>query len=227
MENLEKVAEKMRPLIEVAFEHDFSPNTGFVSVLLEAESAISASLPDWMEIMDGIHLEFHVTNCLLHWEWLTAKYEQQEPFQFVQRIQELEQEFEHISLDDDQIVAFLCELPDNEQQSILADLNLHQQGVTWKVLLSDVQSHWHMFYTHLLEKYEKPEIYLDYLRVTIPKRWENSLPIIEDFLKQQDYSRSLTVIQEALASLVENYGVDKSWEPENALLNLSNYQCFY
>lgn len=86
IEDLERVAVQMQPLLQTAFEHGFMPDHGFASALLEAESEISSGLEDWMELTDGLYLEHHLTNCLLQWEWLTAQEQEQNALEFAQRI---------------------------------------------------------------------------------------------------------------------------------------------
>ena len=70
--DLEEVASKMQPLVQTAFEHEFTPDQSFASILQEMEREISDGIPDWMDIDDGIHLEGNVTTCFLKWEWLVA-----------------------------------------------------------------------------------------------------------------------------------------------------------
>ena len=53
---------------------------------------------------------------------------------------------------------------------------------------------------------------------TIPQQWQYGLPVIEDFLAQQDYSQSLNVIQKTLNALLKSNQVDNSWTPETSLL---------
>src|SRR5579883_910412 len=217
-ENLDKVAQKMQPLVMVAFENRFNPDTGFASALLEAESEIRAGIPDWMDIDDGIHLEQYVSASLLLWEWLTVKDARQDAFDFAQTIRQLEEEFECVSLDGDTILDFLTQLSDEEQQCILAGLNANRETTLWKQSLDNTHSHWYEFYMEAIHKYAPPEIYLNNLRATIPQQWQNGLPVIEDFLAKQDYSASLSVIEETLDALLKSKHKDKSWSPETSLL---------
>jgi hypothetical protein len=81
-EDLERVAAQMRSLLQTTFEHEFTPDNGFIPALLEAESAISEGLEDWMELTDGLYLENHLTHCLLQWEWFVTQEQEQNAFQF-------------------------------------------------------------------------------------------------------------------------------------------------
>jgi len=63
--DLERVAQQMRPLLRIAFEHAFVPATSFLEALLEADADIRAAMPEWIYLDDGYAVEAHVTTCLL------------------------------------------------------------------------------------------------------------------------------------------------------------------
>jgi hypothetical protein len=214
--DLEKVAEQMQPLVKTAFENGFTPDKGFASVLLEAENGISDSIPDWMDIDNGIYIEEHTTTCLLEWEWLVGKKEKQDGFYFAQRIREWEEKFSYVCLNHNAVLDFLLQLPDADKECILAGMSAHKETALWKVLLEDVHSNWHQFYIEAIHQYA-PERYLDNLRATIPQQWQNGLPVIEDSLAQQKYQESLTAIEDTVDSLLQSKRCD-SWTPESSLL---------
>lgn len=214
-EDLGKVAAQMQPLLQTAFEHEFTSDRDFTSALLEAESAISSASEDWMEITDGLYLEHHVTRCLLQWEWLMAQ--EQDTFQFAQRIRECELQFHEIELDSDTLFNFFTQLSEAEQRCILTGLTANRESSFWQRTLGDTDSHWHQLYLDLIEHYA-PDRYLDNLRQTIPQQWENGLPIIEALLAEQNYAESSTVVQETLHSLLKSTRGKENWTPEAALL---------
>ncbi len=216
-EDLDKVAEKMRSLLPVAFENGFTPNTGFAPALLEAESQIVCGIPDWMELTEGLGLEVHVTYCLLQWEWLAAQAQQRDAFQFAQRIRQVESDFSQISLDDNTLIDFLCGLPQVDQRCILTGLTNEKETPRWKRVLANTYSPWHLFYMEAINQFT-PERYLDNLRATISQKWRNGLPVIEDLLANNNYAESLTVIQETLTALLQSKRGGKSWTPEASLL---------
>lgn len=216
-EDLERVAAQMHSLLQTAFEHEFAPDYGFVSVLLEAESSISEGLEDWMEITDGLYLEHHLTYCLLQWEWLVAREQEQDAFQFAYHIRECELQFQEIELDSDALFNFFTDLTEVDQRCILTGLTSDRESSFWQRTLGDTNSHWHQLYLHLIEQYA-PDRYLDNLRKTISQQWENGLPIIEALLAEQNYSESLTVIQETIYSLLKSTQGNENWTPEATLL---------
>lgn len=170
-----------------------------------------------MDIDDGIYLEENITNCLLQWEWLVAKSKRKNAFDFTQQVREWEEQFSLISLDDDAVVDFFTQLSETEQQCILAEFSANKEASLWKTTLDNTSSPWHHIYMHLINQYA-PEKYLVNMRATIPQQWQNGLPVIEDFLAQQDYSQSLSVIQETLNALLQSSQVGNSWTPETSLL---------
>jgi hypothetical protein len=216
-EDLERVAAQMRSLLQTAFEHGFTPDHGFVSALLEAESAISEGLEDWMEITDGLYLEHHLTHCLLQWEWLVAQEQKQDAFQFAHHIRGCELQFQEIELDSDALFNFFTDLTEADQRCILTGLTSDRESSFWQRTLGDTNSHWHQLYLHLIEQYA-PDRYLDNLRKTISQQWDNGLPIIEALLAEQNYSESLIVIQETIHSLLKPTRGNENWAPEATLL---------
>ena len=217
VEDLEKVAQNIQPLIETAFEHNFIPDESFAAIIFEMESDISNGIPDWMDIDDGIYLEENITNCFLQWEWLVAQDKRKNAFNFTQQVREWEEQFSLISLEDDAVVDFFTQLSETEQQCILSEFTANKEASLWKTTLDNTSSPWHHIYMHLINQYA-PERYLVNMRATIPQQWQNGLPVVEDFLAQQDYSQSLSVIQETLNALLESNQVDNSWMPETSLL---------
>lgn len=216
-EDLDAVAEKMRSHLPAAFEHDLSPENGFTPALIEAEADIAAGLPDWIEIVDGIGLGDQVTHCLLSWEWLTMQAQGQDGFQFAQRIREIESGFPLMSLDDNELMGFLWELPEADQRCLVEGLTKHKESGLWKVVLGNTYSAWYLYYMEKVNQ-SSPREYLNNLRDTIPQKWNNGLLVIEDLLANEDYAEGLTVVQEMLASMLKSRHRSQPWTPETSLL---------
>jgi hypothetical protein len=217
IEDLEIVANKMQPLIQIAFEHKFSPKPDFVTALLDAETDVASGIPDWMEITDGLYLEQHLTRCVLTGEWLNIQEQGEDAFQFTECIREYEQQFQEVQLDSDTVFGFLINLPEPDRQIILAGLTANKETDLWRSVLADIYSCWQQFYLHLIEQYA-PDRYLKELRKTIPQQWQNGLPIIEELLNDRDYPESLVAIEETLSSLLKPNRSDGSWTPETSML---------
>lgn len=217
IDDLEKVAEKMRPLLQTAFQNNFAPYTSFAEALQEAESDISCAIPEWMEITERFYLEEHLTTCLLEWEWLTALDEEQDAFHFAQRIRTWENNFSFVTLESGSFLDFFTQLSEADQQLVFAGLTTHKETPLCKKCLEDIHSHWHALYMQYTNRYA-PERYLDNLRTTIPQQWQNGLPVIEDLLAKKDYREGLAVIEETLEALLKFTRADQLWSPETSLL---------
>lgn len=215
--DLESVADKMLPLLQTAFEHEFTPDRDFAAALLEAEAEVSGGIPDWMEITDGLYIERQLTHCVLQWEWLTVQEQGQDAFHFAQRIRQYEQQFREVKFDSDAVLNFLTQLSETDRQRILTGLTVDKETSLWKRVLDNTYSHWHHLYLHLVEQYA-PDRYLENLRETIPQQWQNGLPIIDALLTEQNYAESLVVIEETLQALLKSNRGDTSWTPEASLL---------
>lgn len=213
---LEEIAKKMRPLMGIAVEQNFWPDISFVEALTAAEDNISAAMPEWI-YLESFHLEENLTFCLLEWEWLKFNEEEQDAFAFARHILDLEDSFTYVNLDGNAFLDFFIQLPQPVQQAIFKGLTQHKDTPPWQSELSSVYSEWHIFYMHCVEQYA-PEKYLDNLRATIPQQWQNGLPVIEDYLAQQDYDESLKVIEETIPALLKAEQIREGWTPEMTLL---------
>ncbi len=217
VEDLEPVAEIMRPLVQMAFEDAWSPAVEFAAAMHEAEIEIADAMPPWVEIHDGFYLEGHMTTCLLMGEWWLAVGEGQDAFGFAQRIREWETQFKYVHLQDDAFLAFFMQLSEADQRLVFEGLSAHHQTSLWQASLDNSHAAWHRLYLHGIEQYA-PERYLYTLRPTIPQQWQNGLPIIEDLVAKQDYTESLAVIEECLASMLRFALRGQVWHPEKTLL---------
>lgn len=217
VEDLEKVAAKMLPLVQTAYENRFEPDTGFGAAIIDAEDEISIALPEWIEITNGFELQENLTLCLLTWEWLLADEEQEGAFGFVQRVRQWEEEFGHSGLDRQTLVDFCAQVGEADQRSILEGISAHKQDPIWKLVLGNTFSPWHGIYTHYLNRYA-PERFLDQLRIDIPQEWQAGLPVLADLLKRQEYGECLAVAREMTDSLVRSRTRANEWTPQTGLL---------
>lgn len=216
-EDLDNVAEKMRSHLPAAFEHGLAPETGFAPELPEALADIKAGIPDWIEIMDGISLGEQVTYCLLSWEWLMMQDQGQNAFQFAERVREIELSWASMSLDNNELIGFLCELPQLAQTSIVEGITQQKETPVWKSVLGQPYAAWYLYYMDKANE-SAPEQYLNNLRQTIPQKWNNGLPVVEDLLSDEDYTEAMAVIEEMMTSLLKFHRGVQSWTPETSLL---------
>ena len=217
VEDLEKLAGKMRPQLQTAFQNSFSPDDGFAQALLAATKEVAAALPDWMGTIEGFFLEGNLTNCLLEWEWLATVAAGQDAFAFARRIRAWEHRASHVSLNDEVFPEFFTKLPEEEQQTVFEGLNRHKTEVLWEDHLENTYSHWHALYMYWIDRFT-PEQYLVELRATIEQQWENGLPVMEEYLKKENYQESLAVIRETILAMEKGLRGAESWTPDGHLL---------
>jgi hypothetical protein len=217
MEDLENIATQFLPLIPIAVENSFSPENEFLEELIDIENTVVDSIPDWMGDVEDLNLLCKLTHCVLQWQLLWTQAEEKNAFCFAQSIRQYETHFQLVSFDCDAFTDFMADLPEADQQNILAGLTTNQTDGIWQRELTNTNSHWHNIYLYLVEKYE-PDRYLDKLEETIPRKWYNGLPLIEEFLSAQQYAESLIVIEAMLQSFYEYHHIKSSWNPEIELL---------
>lgn len=215
--DLEKVAQKLQPLIATAVENSFSPDDSFAEAIIGAIDNILGGLPEWMEYDGEFYLEKHLTQCLLEWEWLQGRYDEPNVFDFAQTILDWENEAGIVSLEDESFFDFFTQLSEAEQQTILQGFVDNKNVSPWQKPLNNAYSHWHALYMFYVEQFS-PEQYLDNLRATISQQWQNGLPVIEDLLAKKAYQESLAVIDETVAAMLSFLRDSKTWTPENWLL---------
>ena len=216
-EDLERVAEKMRPLVQLVFASDVAPEYDFFKALLEVEAEVSGALPDWIELTEGLWLGPQLSFCTLQWEWLSLQQQGEDAFGFVRKIRQYERQFREVALDENSVLDFLAQLPEADRQRILAGLTAEKEVPLWKEKLDKARSIWHLLYLDLTERYA-PASYLDKLRETIPQRWQNGLPILEKLLNEKNYKESRIAIEETIVALLKSSHTKIAWTPETALL---------
>jgi hypothetical protein len=217
VENLEKVAKKMCPLIRIAFQDGFSPNAGFAQAVQNATEDVSDELPEWLEVTDGFYLDATLTTCLLEWEWLKGQKEGEDGFAFAQCILDWENEVGNVGLDDDAFLGFFTQLPEADQELVYQGMTESKEMTDWSNHLKNTYSHWHALYMYYAES-RAPEEYLDNLLATVSQHWQNGLPVVESLLNQKDYERGLQAIGQTLEALLQHHRGGQSWTPDTALL---------
>lgn len=217
VEDLEKVATKMLPLVETAYVNRFDPDMGFGAAIADAETEISSGLPDWIEIVNGLGLQRNLTLCFLTWERLLADEEGKDAYGFIERVRQWEKEFEYSNLDRDSVVDFMSELSEADERCILQGLTADKDDVLWKASLSSTYSHWNGIYMYYLDRYA-PERYLENLRADIPQQWQAGLPLLEDLLQRREFGESTVVATEMVDSMLRSRTHSKTWNPETGLL---------
>ena len=216
VDDLERVASKMRPLLQTAFTEWDPEDYNFAESLELAVDEILGGMPEWIHV-EGFYLEKDLTFCMLEWEWLISRLEDEDAFAFAQRIVSWEQNNRIITFEEDTFFDFFTGLPERDQLVIFKGLSEHKESAPWKSRLKSTYSYWHSFYMYCVDKFS-PEQYIDNLRVTIPQHWQNGLPVIEDLLTKADYKEGHQVVQETLSAMLKTEQIRAPWTPETRLL---------
>jgi hypothetical protein len=157
IEDLDQVANQMLPMLQVAFDKEFFPDTSFAQALLEAEVGISRTFPPGTIIQEKYGLGPKLTTCLLQWEWMLTLEEEQNAYYFATRLRQWEEKFALVRLANNAISHFFTQLSQASSRCIFEGLSSEQDTLLWRSVLQDnSQSHWHILYSQLVQQYASP-----------------------------------------------------------------------
>ncbi len=211
--DLDKIAEKMLPLLEKIYKLRVEDDKLFEQEMLDIEFHINA-YPDWMGAEHGeCYLDSTATRCVLRWEWLAAD----SAGTFVKRIVEIENGLSILELNDDTFNDFFKSLPEDAQKQIHEYITLNRNSPAWEERLKSSHSKWHNIY-HAFAKSFNPETYLDNCRRMLHENWQYGLPLIKDLIEKKDYAGAEKVFTQSATSFLGQRGADKVWQPEESLL---------
>ncbi|HDH53787.1 MAG TPA: hypothetical protein ENH24_04815, partial [Nitrospirae bacterium] len=211
--DLDKVAEKMLPLLDKIYKLRLEEDKLFEEEMLDVEIQIN-EYPDWMGAEhEECYLDSAATRCVLKWEWLAADSAET----FVKRIVEIEKRLNIIELDRDAFNDFFKSLPENAQKQIYEYITHNRNSPVWEKRLKSSYSKWHNIY-HDFSKSFNPETYLDNCRRMLQENWQYGLPLIKDLTGKKDYAGAEKVFMQSAAGFLGQRGADKGWQPEESLL---------
>jgi len=214
-EDLDKVAEGMRAILDAVWEEGIDPDFDFASLLRSAAEDLGAGLPEWANPPEGLSFGPAVTTCLLRWERLRATREKLDVFAFLGRIRELESSLDEASLHDDSVVAYVAALPPEEQREVLAGF-ARNAGPMWSEALSDAHGAWFRARQELARKWD-PSLFSRESRAKIAQDWHLALPLVEERLRARDPADALAIVDEALRALLGLEG-KQAWDPREGVL---------
>ncbi|MCP4104198.1 MAG: hypothetical protein GY749_01460 [Desulfobacteraceae bacterium] len=211
-EDLEKIAERMLPLLDKVFASDQADDGIFELAIRKIEDNIE-KYPEQMEAEDSeCYVGNNVTRCMLRWKWLLAD----SPMTFLNNVLKLEDDLRIIEIDNDAVIDFFLELPDDARKQIYDHITSNSDNRIWKKRLDSSFSSWHHIY-HAFSGDFNPAAYLDSCRRMLHENWKYGLPLIEDLLKKKDDPAAEKVCTQTVASFAEQF-THKEWEPEGYLL---------
>lgn len=157
-EDLEQVATRMLPILQIAFDKGFFPDTSFAQALLEAEAGVSKSMSDGMGVTEKIHLGSKLTSCVLQWEWMLNLEEEQDAYHFAKRVRQWQERFSLIMLANNAIAHFFTQLSQDDGRCIFDGLSVDREASLWQTVLESKSSNWHILYQQLIQQYSPSQV---------------------------------------------------------------------
>ncbi len=211
-EDLGRVAERMLPLIDKVFASDQANDVIFELAIRKIEDNIE-KYPEQMGAEDSeCYVGNTVTLCMLRWKWLLAD----SAMTFLNNVLNLEDSLRIIEIDNDAVIDFFLELPDDARKQIYDYITLNHDISAWKKRLDSSFSSWHHIY-HAFSEDFNPEAYLDSCHRMLHENWKYGLPLIEDLLKKKDDPGAEKVCTQTVASFAGQF-THKEWDSEESLL---------
>lgn len=218
--DLEKIAVKMRPLLEKVFALGQEDDDCFVEEFHAIDDSIG-SYPEWMGAgdMESCVFERQTSDCFLTWEWLVAQKHQQSATDFLERVLTLETALSSCWLDDNAYLAFFSEtLPPDSQHEIFAYINANKETNRWRQRLATPSNLWNQIYSRYAKKFDA-DAHLDLCRQNLSQDWQCGPPLIKDMLEKGDLPEVNTLYEQTLASYARNRNRQMDdWQPEITLL---------
>lgn len=215
LDDLERVATRMRPLLARVWDEGFDPELNFADAVESAAHDIGAGLPEWIQPVDSGQFGRDTTACLLEWQWRTAQREGVGPFAFTEGICRLEQSLE-AGLDDDSIVALPTMFDEGDQRAILRGLAEHRQAAPWSVVLSNPHSGWFCLHQNLARKWDHA-LFVEVSRGNIARDFTLALPLLTERLRKKSYADALALVDEAVRAMLR-LDAGRTWDPRSGLL---------
>jgi hypothetical protein len=160
-EDLNQVASRMLPMLQIAFDKGFFPDTSFGVALREAEAGISRAMPDGAYPVEKFRLGNKLTTCLLQWEWMLTLEEEQDAYHFAQRVRQWEDRSSRgdaarstlMALADNAVAHFFTQLSQADGLCIFEGLSQDQANPLWRSVLENPSSPWSILYRQLVQQY--------------------------------------------------------------------------
>ena len=209
-EDLDEIARDMLPHMDEIYDMVKKPAL-FYDAIKEIDSNIR-SYPEWFGGDDGCPLGKHFTQCVLKWLWLGVQNDIHPGTVFLTRVCSLEEEFDNVSLDDDESISFFAKLPDMVCQEVYEQFmsNKYRQRV------EETHSTLHKI-NHIYEQRFDSSKYLKTCRKYLSENWQYGKALIDDAIAQGDHQKSDSIFQKTFLSYLRR-DEKNVWYPETSLL---------
>jgi len=210
--DLEPIARDMLGLIDDVYGSVGDPEL-FIVALEDIEAGI-ASYPEWMGVEYGepCELENYTTRCVLRWLWSGLRHEPRSGIRLLEKVYEIEQSYELICINQNALVDFFVNLPDDSCREIYAYLQDEAQEID----LSNVNSPWHQI-NHAYESRFDSTKYLETCQRHLDHNWRYGRPLVDDALNRNEYQEAERWLKKTFSSFLDRKTKGK-WYPESSLL---------
>jgi hypothetical protein len=209
-EDLDGVAAKLAPGLDRAFALTDEPGR-FDQALAEIDRGI-ARYPDWVQMNEDVcTLGPHATVCALRWIWLGLATKPAAGGLFVDRLWNLENEYEYVTWNAEAAGRFFAELPEEAGREIHTRL-----GAPPFVEVSDeVRSLWHRVRVIYEQRFD-PVAHLRTCDEYLERDWRYGEPLIAAATARGDFAAAEREVARTVSSLLR-YDVEEPWQPEAPL----------
>ncbi len=210
--DLEKVGAGMYKRVDAVYDLINEPDL-FIKAIDEIDEAIQ-SYPEWMgaDYGDGCVLEYQTTLCILKWLLLSCGNEKKQGVVILDKIEEVENRSDLVSLDMAAIVDIITELPEPLCREIHEELQtgrFHEEQ-------ENAYSHWNAI-AHEFERRYNKALYFERCSRDLEKNWQNGEPLIGKAMKEKDWKSAESWLVKTFASY-RHRPAAPYWYPEQSLL---------
>lgn len=220
MNDLEKIAEKMLPLINKLYILNVEKD-GFFQLKLEE---LDKRIGDYSEY---IITEFDcsppvmgpsLTKAFLEWEWSVVRTGNLSVEEYLAHFLDLEWKFDKFLLPLSEYAEFIISLPDEYGRDIYEHINRNKDTDPWTEKLKVATFVWNDIYFTLASKFN-PKHYLEMCEERFSEDWELGLPLFENYMKEEKYIEAEKTLEKLFEIWMGRDGrYPAAWRPEESLL---------
>lgn len=226
-QDLEPIAHDLLGLINDAHNLVNEPELFFDA--LEEISNSMLSYPEWMGIEhdDRLTLGKNSSRCVLSWYWLSAQKENNAGLSLLKWIDEMDEAYDLLELDENERIRFFTYLPKN----ITNEIYLHLKNNDQQFGLDNTYSVWHRI-NHVYEGIHDSVKYLETCERYIDQNWRYGYPLVKDATEKEDFKSAETNLVRTFSSFLKrgfghsNESENAEWYPESFLLTNRFHQIF-
>ena len=212
--DLDRIAERMRPLIRPVVEHDLDPGSSMRDAIAELGDDLGSGLPEWFgPPAEDFELGAKATGCLMEGEWSGGQREGRAPFEIIEGVRRLDTT---TSLDRAAVSEFVIALEDPVQQEVLAGLEAVRHEPPWADVLERPHSGWFGLYRDLAARHA-PDRYEALALENLAGDWRLALPLVDKRLERGEHAEAAGLCERAMGHRLP-LAEGESWNPTTSLV---------